>query len=111
MEIKSSLFFRAHVFEGSDESRVCKEKAVEMERGPEEATSGEEQSNKGQHQRHVSENSAQDCAEKKANEQSKKDDKFLKKKKSSKMKNKVCLLRYFSLDSFFVDIKWTSLNF
>ncbi|KAL3997743.1 Utp14 family protein [Acanthocheilonema viteae] len=71
-----------------DESRVCNEKAVEMEWSPKEAISSEEQSNKVQHQRGISENSGQDDAEKKTDEHSKKDYKKLKKKSSKKMKNK-----------------------
>ncbi|CAG9539242.1 unnamed protein product [Cercopithifilaria johnstoni] len=74
--------------DAANESSVRNEK-VEMKWGPKEAVSSEEQPNKMQHQRSISGNSGQDCAEKKADEQSKKDRKILKEKKScKKMKNR-----------------------
>lgn len=84
--------------DATDDSGVCNEKTIEMEWGPEEAVSNEEQSDRLSHQQDVSENSEQCSSEKRADEQSKKDLKILKKKKSSKkMKNKVRLYRLFSL--------------
>lgn len=72
-----------------------------MDWGPNEAINGEEQSNEVQHQLSISEKSGQDCAEKKADEQSKKDLKNLQKKKSSKkMKNKVRFFRHFPLQKY-----------
>ncbi|EFO22486.1 Utp14 protein [Loa loa] len=74
--------------DAANESRVCIEKAVEIEWGPKETMSSEEQSERAQHQHDISENSGQDCAEKRADEQPKKDLKISKKKKVKKMKNK-----------------------
>ncbi|VDK79605.1 unnamed protein product [Litomosoides sigmodontis] len=72
-----------------DKSKAGSEKAVEMNWGPNEAVNDEEQPNEVQLQLNIPEKSGQDCAEKKAGEQSKKDLKNLKRKKSSeKMKDK-----------------------